>query len=116
MRYLLIALLCFLPLNVWAGSSKTADFSKPNVRVIESEEAKKYDGGSKHVKVFMVIDRIFNIDISAGTYEVEAELLLKWRNGEDIERYDQSSKNTHCLLYTSPSPRDISGSRMPSSA
>ena len=22
----------------------------------------------------------------------------------------------HCLLYTSPSPRDISGSRMPSSA
>lgn len=86
MRYLLIALLCFFPLNVWAGSSKTADFSKPNVRVIESEEAKKYDGGSKHVKVFMVIDRIFNIDISAGTYEVEAELLLKWRNDEDIER------------------------------
>ena len=24
--------------------------------------------------------------------------------------------NTGCLLYTSPSPRDISGSRMPSSA
>ena len=41
---------------------------------------------SKHVKVFMVIDRIFNIDISAGTYEVEAELLLKWRNDEDVRR------------------------------
>ena len=25
-------------------------------------------------------------------------------------------ENSHCLLYTSPSPRDISGSRMPSSA
>ena len=25
-------------------------------------------------------------------------------------------KNNTCLLYTSPSPRDISGSRMPSSA
>ena len=25
-------------------------------------------------------------------------------------------KNLSCLLYTSPSPRDISGSRMPSSA
>ena len=25
-------------------------------------------------------------------------------------------KNINCLLYTSPSPRDISGSRMPSSA
>ena len=27
-----------------------------------------------------------------------------------------SQKNNDCLLYTSPSPRDISGSRMPSSA
>ena len=27
-----------------------------------------------------------------------------------------SEINTSCLLYTSPSPRDISGSRMPSSA
>ena len=26
------------------------------------------------------------------------------------------AKHLHCLLYTSPSPRDISGSRMPSSA
>ena len=26
------------------------------------------------------------------------------------------SKTNYCLLYTSPSPRDISGSRMPSSA
>ena len=30
-----------------------------------------------------------------------------------IEMADES---TDCLLYTSPSPRDISGSRMPSSA
>ena len=28
----------------------------------------------------------------------------------------QLIKGTSCLLYTSPSPRDISGSRMPSSA
>ena len=28
----------------------------------------------------------------------------------------QEVMNEHCLLYTSPSPRDISGSRMPSSA
>ena len=27
-----------------------------------------------------------------------------------------SAQNLSCLLYTSPSPRDISGSRMPSSA
>ena len=35
-----------------------------------------------------------------------------------IEINDQATYNTIdlCLLYTSPSPRDISGSRMPSSA
>ena len=41
----------------------------------------------------------------------------------DAERYgyetyaEKAEKlNGRCLLYTSPSPRDISGSRMPSSA
>ena len=29
---------------------------------------------------------------------------------------NQTTMATYCLLYTSPSPRDISGSRMPSSA
>ena len=30
--------------------------------------------------------------------------------------FDIINQSTDCLLYTSPSPRDISGSRMPSSA
>ena len=35
----------------------------------------------------------------------------------DQELYHSHSWwTTYCLLYTSPSPRDISGSRMPSSA
>ena len=29
---------------------------------------------------------------------------------------DHASQSTYCLLYTSPSPRDLSTSRMPSSA
>ena len=29
---------------------------------------------------------------------------------------DRKSKDIDCLLYTSPSPRDLSSSRMPSSA
>ena len=35
-----------------------------------------------------------------------------------IERYSESFKDqlSNCLLYTSPSPRDQRGSRMPSSA
>ena len=35
---------------------------------------------------------------------------------EDICNTEKSYTGKFCLLYTSPSPRDISGSRMPSSA
>ena len=37
-----------------------------------------------------------------------------WEFNRDIFDLDKSGYG--CLLYTSPSPRDISGSRMPSSA
>ena len=42
---------------------------------------------------------------------------------EDFEKYEKrgfieaiSTKVSNCLLYTSPSPRDVEESRMPSSA
>ena len=35
---------------------------------------------------------------------------------EDAPKFDKIKYSKACLLYTSPSPRDISGSRMPSSA
>ena len=38
------------------------------------------------------------------------ELILSIDDNKNYEKYRS------CLLYTSPSPRDISGSRMPSSA
>ena len=34
----------------------------------------------------------------------------------DAKNLASKAENIICLLYTSPSPRDISGSRMPSSA
>ena len=35
---------------------------------------------------------------------------------QQIQKYEKGTNGVSCLLYTSPSPRDISGSRMPSSA
>ena len=35
---------------------------------------------------------------------------------DEIPLFDLRSQDTNCLLYTSPSPRDQRGSRMPSSA
>ena len=37
-------------------------------------------------------------------------------NGEFVSAVAQSAKDNSCLLYTSPSPRDRTRSRMPSSA
>ena len=48
------------------------------------------------------------------------DLLVKLKNEDpqaSIPRlFPSAILNQPCLLYTSPSPRDISGSRMPSSA
>ena len=58
----------------------------------------------------------------SGLYDVEEfkerdliDLQTPWGKPSDqILKTKYNSKD--CLLYTSPSPRDISGSRMPSSA
>ena len=38
------------------------------------------------------------------------------KDKETADKFAQIRNENFCLLYTSPSPRDISGSRMPSSA
>ena len=41
---------------------------------------------------------------------------LGWSNGDALSLYGTYTMLVYCLLYTSPSPRDLSTSRMPSSA
>ena len=53
------------------------------------------------------IERASNIDLSRATSSQDV------KHGGPIK---ESEETTHCLLYTSPSPRDQRGSRMPSSA
>ena len=52
-----------------------------------------------------------NIDYSAGIFD-----LARTRNENNYLKRISVDKIWGCLLYTSPSPRDIVGSRMPSSA
>ena len=47
--------------------------------------------------------------------ELEGELIKK-QVEEELEREKQKEMERSCLLYTSPSPRDQRGARMPSSA
>ena len=49
-------------------------------------------------------------------HEMRQEELRKIADLEERERQEVYALDTNCLLYTSPSPRDLSTSRMPSSA
>ena len=51
---------------------------------------------------FQAFSQMSEEDISAAVNGDKAQCQMNWANG--------------CLLYTSPSPRDLSTSRMPSSA
>ena len=63
------------------------------------------------------VDRIVGLEVGADDYLSKPfnprELLARVRA---VLRRSGRGESSVCLLYTSPSPRDISGSRMPSSA
>ena len=58
------------------------------------------------------------VDIYVGNVE-STEIIRKWfdsYNARDLETVSSIEHDDVCLLYTSPSPRDRTRSRMPSSA
>ena len=81
-------------------------------------------GGQNVNKVASAVHLRF--DISASSLpEFYKERLLAWSDRRittegvvviKAQRFRTQEKNLDCLLYTSPSPRDLSTSRMPSSA
>ena len=67
--------------------------------------------------------RLHNREDQAQDLEIPVELKRRYEvrlmlRHEDKSRYEalRNVRSNHCLLYTSPSPRDLSTSRMPSSA
>ena len=62
---------------------------------------------------FLTNDNSF---IQVGTWKYEKNQILDAHYHNYFERKSYRTQEVVCLLYTSPSPRDISGSRMPSSA
>ena len=74
----------------------------------------------KFVHVFTnYSEQIDTEDVIKGANIIQRrEALERWKSeeGQAILNLTSSSKDTGCLLYTSPSPRDMRRSRMPSSA
>ena len=61
-----------------------------------------------------------SMKIQAEIDKVKAKISEQQARLKELEQKKLEAENSEivdiCLLYTSPSPRDISGSRMPSSA
>ena len=59
-----------------------------------------------------ILERLLDLDVAGAE-----TMLLSWPDGVNRQYYEAMvSVIKTCLLYTSPSPRDQRGSRMPSSA
>ena len=64
-------------------------------------------------------NRVFeeNVEIEQGVWNINNPIHFEVQNLDTISEYNFIINVRHaCLLYTSPSPRDLSTSRMPSSA
>ena len=59
------------------------------------------------------LDDAFNVETSIVPAEIEKVQKKEKPNADHVSK---DYEYTRCLLYTSPSPRDVEESRMPSSA
>ena len=74
---------------------------------------------SPNSKIKLYKDKILLNKLEKTTAQIivaESMILMGYVTSLFIDKYDLAAAFRICLLYTSPSPRDISGSRMPSSA
>ena len=61
----------------------------------------------------MSLDAMEKFFVSLGEKPYRARQVFQWIHQKGISNFGEMS---NCLLYTSPSPRDLYRSRMPSSA
>ena len=112
-----------------SGTAAEDSYSAKDIEVLEGLEPVRmrpgmYIGGTDdralHHLFAEVIDNSMDEAVAGHARRIEVELdaegfLSVTDNGRGIP-IDPHPKHKNCLLYTSPSPRDQRGSRMPSSA
>ena len=82
------------------------------INILESRLKNLYEYNENELIWTLEHNEVF----TAGTSYKESEIIDKSINILETNRGGKITYHGPCLLYTSPSPRDISGSRMPSSA
>ena len=96
----------------WENTLKVSETSNPP-NLVKRDEDFSLKILRDHIKEStknIIIDSKFSV-------ERAKDFLTNYESDINIQYHDNiSNQHIFCLLYTSPSPRDISGSRMPSSA
>ena len=90
--------------------NKKGYYQKNNVLLVGPANS----GKSSVFNRLLGFERAIVSDIPGTTRDIVSSELFYESNSFSI--FDSAGLRDTCLLYTSPSPRDISGSRMPSSA
>ena len=88
-----------------------SSLTEPAKQIIEKLEQSKWESQRQ----LSMLCKLRNIDFYKNDVLGYLRNILK-SNLKDSSMYQQSELFISCLLYTSPSPRDLSTSRMPSSA
>ena len=83
-----------------------------NKQVANSRAAMMAGGRAKKKGGGNMISGTARKDEASGYYTPD----MGMRGGAMMKKGGKVGKKKHCLLYTSPSPRDVEESRMPSSA
>ena len=94
-----------------------------NISIIQKVNSIQVDG-KEHIFFYCKISQLLNISLLDRTelHDVQLFTLPEIKKLQEENKlffgneYDLISQVSNCLLYTSPSPRDQRGSRMPSSA
>ena len=109
------------------GSQKTGPEETAKVRASEARRAAELLGATFHPGFSNDLEILYDVGhlrkLAAILHEVAPDVVLThspqdyMEDHENVSRLAVTAAFTHsCLLYTSPSPRDRSLSRMPSSA
>ena len=84
-------------------------------RVPETESQGRVHTSAATVAVLPEVEQVEEIEINPADLRVDT-YRASGAGGQHVNKTDSAIRLTHCLLYTSPSPRDRTRSRMPSSA
>ena len=94
------------------------EFSSAHTLVGHSGPCKKMHGHNWKVEVEITGEKLDKIGMVVDFKEIRkaTNLVVDELDHEFLNNLEPFSEDNPCLLYTSPSPRDLSTSRMPSSA